>query len=79
MVESGPKEDGRKSNGKKAVLEDLEQDLSKVVTQLRGKGKPVTSHVMKEARLLYIKMFSIGSEDYDILQRWAKYRARRRP
>ena len=67
-------EDGRKSNGKTPVLDNLEKVLADDLMRKRGQGVPVTARVIiAEMKRLYMSEYSLTSDEFQALQRWARF------
>ena len=56
------------------MLVDLEEDLKEIVIKIRADGVPVSARViLSEMKTSYLKKYAIKSDEFDFLQRFAKY------
>ena len=76
-VKTGCKEDGRKKNGRKPVLEELEKELKELLLKKREQGQPIQGNVIiSELKKLYVQKYDVSEKEFLFLQNWAKYCAK---
>ena len=74
-VRNPHKEDKRRTqSGRKPVLDELEVKLRDNLLKMRDNGTPVDSKlILKEMQSLYQENYKISAEDFNFLQRFARY------
>jgi len=67
-------EDKRTNNGRKPVLEELEQGLLKELESMRNDGVPINGKtILAKIQGLYMTHNKLDTKSFSFLQRWAKY------